>query len=81
MNVLGDILRWIGIMIYLFGEVRFLVVAYHRSLPWYFGCLFVPLAGPAFFLLNFRKTWWPTVLSTAGILIAVVGCWLGGFGQ
>jgi hypothetical protein len=79
MIVLGDILIWSGILIYLFGEIRFLVVAYHSSLPWYFGCLFIPLAGLAFFLLNFRKTWRPTVLSTAGILVAVVGCWICSF--
>jgi hypothetical protein len=79
MNVLGDILVLIGFMIYLFGDARFLVVAYHRSLLWYFGCVFIPFAGLAFFLLNFRKTWRPVVVSTFGILIAVAGCWAGGF--
>jgi hypothetical protein len=79
MTILGSIFLWIGLMIWLFGEVRFLVVAYHSSMVWYFGCLFVPLAGLAFFLFNFKKTWRPMMLSTVGFLIAVVGCWAGGF--
>jgi hypothetical protein len=78
MTVLGYILVCIGMMIGLFGEVRLLVVAYHRSLLWYFGCLFVPLVGLAFFLLHFRNTWRPITLWTVGLLIAVVGCWAGG---
>ena len=78
MTLLGYILLWIGVTVALFGEVRFLVVAYHRSLLWYFGCLFVPLVDVTFFLLNFRKTWRPVVVSTFGILIALAGCWAGG---
>jgi hypothetical protein len=77
MNVLGDILIWVGLIVALVGELRFLVVAYHRSLVWYFGCLFVPFAGLSFFL-NFRRTWRPMMLSTVGYLIAVLGCCASG---
>jgi hypothetical protein len=78
MTLLGYILLWSGFMIALFGEARFLVVAYHRSMVWYFGCLFVPFADLTFFLLNFRKTWRPVMLSTIGLVIAAIGCWVGG---
>jgi hypothetical protein len=74
MNLLGEILLWVGCLICLFGEVKFLAVAYRRGLPWFFGCLFIPLAGLAFCFFNFRRTWKPAALSSIGFLIAVAGC-------
>jgi hypothetical protein len=79
MIILGYILLWVGFIICVVGEAKFLVVAYRRSLLWFFGCLFIPVAGLAFFLLNFRKTWRPALLSNLGFLMMVIGCWAGGF--
>ena len=78
MTVLGYILFGVGCIIGLVGDMKFLVVAYRRSLLWLFGCLFFPPVGLIFFLLNVRETWKPFVLSTVGFLIAGLGYWVGG---
>ena len=77
MSLLGNIIIWVGCIIYLVGEAKFMVVAYRRSLPWFFGYLFIPLVGLLFFLLNIRKTWQSVVLQIVGLVIVVAGCCLG----
>jgi hypothetical protein len=42
MTPLGYVLLTFGVMVALYGQVRFLVVAWNRNLWWFFGCLFVP---------------------------------------
>jgi len=79
MTLLGYILVGIGGIVGLIGDLKFLVVAYRRSLFWFFGSLFLPLVGLIFFLLNVKETWRPVMLSTIGFLIAAMGCWAGGF--
>lgn len=79
MILLGSILFGIGCIMSLVGDMKFLVVAYRRNFLWLFGCLFLPLVGLIFFLLNVRETLRPVVLSTVGFLIAGVGYWAGGF--
>ncbi len=39
------VLLALGLIVGLYGEVRFLVVTYNRNLWWFFGCLFAPLVG------------------------------------
>ncbi len=43
MTFLGHALLVLGLIICLYGQVRFLVAAWNRNLWWFFGCLFVPL--------------------------------------
>jgi hypothetical protein len=78
MTVLGDVVLLLGAIVCLYGQVRFLVVAYNRSLWWFFGCLFVPLVDWIFFFLNLKTTIRPFTISIAGLIVAAIGAWLAG---
>ena len=78
MVTIGYILFGLGCVIYLVGDVMFLTVAYKRNLWWFLGCLFVPVIWVVFFLLNFKATLKPFAISTAGLLLAVIGVWMAG---
>ena len=78
-TVLGYILFGLGCLAGLAGDVRFLVITYRHGLVWFFTCLFIPLVGFFFFVSHFRETWRPVLLSTAGLIVASVGYWIGGF--
>jgi hypothetical protein len=78
MTTLGYILLVLGLIACLHWQVRFLVVAYNRSLWWFFGCLFVPLVDWIFLFLNFKATAKPFGLSLLGLLVAGVGGWMAG---
>jgi hypothetical protein len=54
MIAIGYILLTLGIIAGVVGEVMFLVVAYKRSLLWFFGCLFIPIVCWIFFFLNMK---------------------------
>jgi hypothetical protein len=79
MTVLGYILVGLGCLAALVGELRFLVITYRHGLLWFFSCLLLPIVGWIFFLAHFREAWRPVVLSTAGMLVAFIGCRIGGF--
>jgi hypothetical protein len=79
MAPLGYILLAVGLILAIYGDVRFLVVAYNQSLWWFFGCLFVPLASWVFLFLNLRATIKPFSLSLLGLALAGMGCWLSAF--
>jgi len=80
MLTFGYILFAIGVIVAIYGEVRFLVVAYNRSLWWFFGCLFVPLVSWVFLFLNFKATIKPFCLLLLGLLVGGLGCWMSGVG-
>ena len=75
---LGCILLAVGLIIGVYGEVRFLVVAYNRNLWWFFGCLLVPLVAWVFLCLHLKASLKPFVLSLLGLLLAGLGCWMAG---
>jgi hypothetical protein len=74
----GYILLALGLIVGIYGEVRFLVVAYNRNLWWFFGCLFVPLASEVFLVLNLKATIKPFSLSVLGLLVAALSGWMSG---
>ena len=78
MYVLGYILLAVGVIIEIAGTVMFLVVAYKRSLWWFFGCLLVPLVSLVFFCLNFKATIRPIGLQIVGLLLAAIRCHVAG---
>jgi len=78
MTPLGYVLLVVGLIVSLYGEVRFLAVAYNRNLWWFFGCLFVPLVAWVFLLLNLKATIKPFGLSLLGLVVAGLGCWMSG---
>ena len=78
MALLGYILLVAGFMVGIYGEVRFLVVAYNRNLWWFFGCLFVPLVAWVFLCLNLKATIKPFGVSLLGLVLAGLGCWMSG---
>jgi FtsH-binding integral membrane protein len=78
MIVFGYILLCLGIIIYLFGAVRFLAIAYRHNIWWFLGCLFIPIVSLIFFLLNIRATAKPFGLQIFGILLAGIGDWMAG---
>jgi hypothetical protein len=78
MIVLGYIFLFVGIINSLFGDIRFLVIAYQHNVWWFLGCLFVPMVALIFFLLNSKATVKPFCLQIFGILLAGIGCWMAG---
>jgi hypothetical protein len=78
MIVLGYMFLFVGIIISLFGGIRFLVIAYQHNVWWFLGCLFVPIMVLIFFLLNFKATVKPFGLQIFGILLAGIGYWMAG---
>ena len=78
MMPLGYMLLALGVVVGLYGQVRFLVVAYNRNLWWFFGCLFVPLVDWVFLFLNLRATIKPFALSLFGLIMAALGAWTAG---
>ena len=77
--ILGFILFALGLVTWIAGEVRLLVLAYRRSLVWFFGCLFVPFVSWMFFLVNVKQAWKAVVLATTGLVVTGIGYWAGGF--
>jgi hypothetical protein len=78
MTFLGDALLFLGVIVCLYGEVRFLVVPYNRNLWWFFGCLFVPPVAWIFFFLNLKATIRPFAISIGGLIMAGLGAWMSG---
>jgi len=74
----GYILMVLGLLVGIYGELRFLVVAYNRSLLWFFGCLFVPFADLLFLFLNFRIAARPFAVSMLGLGLASLGFAMAG---
>jgi hypothetical protein len=74
----GYILLAIGFIIGLYGEIRFLVSAYNRNLWWFFGCLFLPVVGWAFLLLNFKAAVRPFAWFLVGLFVAGMGSYMAG---
>ena len=79
MTTLGYTLFWLGMIVWLIGNVMFLAIVFRSSLIWFFGCLFIPLIDLIYFAMNVKKTWKPMLIATAGCLTAAAGYWLGGF--
>lgn len=78
MIALGYILLVVGVIVGVVGDIMFLVVAYKRSLWWFFGCLFVPLVSLIFFFLNLKATIKPVGLQLFGLLLAGLGSYMAG---
>src|SRR5437773_9659958 len=77
MIALGYILLVVGVILGIVGEVMFLVVAYKRSLLWFFGCLFVPIVCwiVLFALLSavFAATWCSLRHDTVQVSVRFIG--------
>ncbi len=78
MTFLGCALLFFGVIACLYGQVRFLVVAWNRNLWWFFGCLFVPLVDLIFLFRNFKATIRPFALTLLGLIVAVLGAGMAG---
>jgi hypothetical protein len=74
----GYILLFSGIIISVFGEIQFLVIAYRRSALWFLGCLIIPFVALIFFLFNFQATAKPVGLQILGLIIAGIGGLMAG---
>ena len=79
MLTFGFILFVLGLITWVGGELRLLVLAYRQSLLWFFGCLFVPFVSWIFFLFNVKQAWKPVVVATVGFVVTGLGYWVGGF--
>jgi hypothetical protein len=78
MVTIGYMLFILGMIVSLYWQVRFLAVAYRRSLWWFFGCLFVPFVDLVFLFLNFKATWKPLGLAVGALMLAAVGARMAG---
>lgn len=79
MVIIGYILVVLGVIVCLYWQIRFLVIAYDRGIWWFFGCLFVPFVDWVFLFLNFKASRKPFGLSMLGLIVASLGGWLAGF--
>ncbi len=55
-----------------------LAVARTHGWAWFLGCLFLPVVGLIFFLLNVKAAWKPFVAALVGLLMAAAGSQLAG---
>jgi len=76
MSLFGYTILVVGAITCLYGQLRFLAVAYNRNLWLFFGCLFLPFVNLIFFLLNMKATTKPFVVSLAGLIMAAFGAWV-----
>lgn len=77
MTAFGYFLLWVGCIVMFVADIRFLVVTYRHSVPWFLVCLFLPPAGLIFFLLHVKETWRPVALYFVGLVVVGIGCWIG----
>jgi len=68
-----------GVLLGLYGNLRFLVMANRHGAGWLFACMFLPLAEWVFFLLYTKETWRSVAFSLGGFVLACFGCALGRF--
>jgi len=78
MTAIGYILVALGFILGIVGEAMFLVVAYKRSLLWFFACLFVPIVCWIFFLLNMKVTIKPFTIQVVGLVLVALGGYMAG---
>lgn len=78
MMALGYILFYVGCVVGLGGYGVLLVTARKHGWAWFWGCLFLPVIGLIFFLLNVKATWKPFVAALVGLLLAAGGSQLAG---
>ena len=74
----GYMLLVLGFILCLYWQIRFLAIAYRRSVWWLLGCLFVPFADWIFLFLYFKGTRKAFGLSLLGLLVAGLGGWMAG---
>lgn len=79
MIVLAYTLFVAGCILGFVGDLRFMVATYRIGLGWFFTCLFLPFAGWIFLLMYFREAWRSMLLSTVGLVMALIGYCIGGF--
>ena len=79
MIAFGYTIFWLGMIVWLVGDLMFLAIVFRYSLVWFFGCLFVPFVDLIYFLLHPKQTWKPMLIATVGMLAAGFGYWAGGF--
>lgn len=79
MTAIGYIMFWLGMIVWLVGNLMFLVIVFRNSLVWFFGCLLVPFLDLSYFLLYPKQTWKPMLIAIVGCLAAVGGYCLAGF--
>lgn len=70
---IGLILFFAGLLAMIVGELMFLVLAYKRSLIWFFGCLFVPIVCWIFLFLNLKAAMKPFAIQVGGLLLLLLG--------
>lgn len=78
MIIVGQLLIVLGGLGLLVANILLLTVAYKRSLPWFFGCLFVPIVGLVFLLLHLRACAKPLAIGVGGVLLLWVGTSMAG---
>jgi predicted membrane-bound dolichyl-phosphate-mannose-protein mannosyltransferase len=80
-SIIGLLLLAGGMAYSFYWGLRFLVAAYNRSLWWFFGCLFLPLADVAFLVSNFKLARKSYILSWVGLFVAYLGSYLIGLNR
>jgi hypothetical protein len=75
---LGYILLIVGLIVAIYGQIRFLVLVYNRNLWWFLGSLVAPPVAWVFLFLDLKATIKPFGLSLLGLLVAGLSCWMSG---
>ena len=74
----GYIILVLGFILAIYWQVRFLAVAYNRSVWWLLGCLFIPFADFLFLVLHFKASRKAFGLCLVGLAVAGLGGWMAG---
>jgi len=71
--ILGTLIIWAGIALWLLGAFAFLVAAFRENILWGLAVLFLPIAALFFLIVHWHRARNPFFLELWGIGIILVG--------
>ena len=71
MDALATVLAILGVILFLGGEIWFLVVAFQKSVWWGLGCIFLPFVSLIFLVMYWKEAVWPFLVSLAGSALII----------
>ena len=77
MEILLLILVIIGMIIFLFGGIWFLIESFRESIWWGLGVIFIPFVEIIFLIAHWRVASKPFGIQLAGMALLFIGSFLG----
>ena len=73
MGILGDIILWSGLLMFVCGAFQFLVVSFQEGVWWGLGVLLIPLFELVFLFTHWNVAAKPFFLVIGGVALAAAG--------